>query len=272
MSITFPVSSHNIGFKNVCFLSIRRAVQIPHPGTSYNPTLKDHRALLEAVKERELKIIKQEEHLKRVTTDMFKKMSTEERDTFKTKELRSGLDDDDDETNEKDSSSEDEYIAVNPPVEVKRKDKQARRKQKNQLELQKALLKKKQLKKQTADLHRLKKLTAEIKVMENELEAQRTRKKDKEEKHREQPHRLSKFAFEEEEIDVNMPEEISGNLRNITPQGRILTDRFKSMQKRNIIAPSKDLGLRRRRDVKRYVRNSHKEEPIQPTKAKKKRK
>lgn len=254
--------------------SLYRAIQVPHPGTSYNPTLEDHLALMAAVEERELKIIKKEEHLDRVTTSMFKKVSAEERDDFKLKELRSGLDDEEgapavENDNDEDSN---EYIAVNPPVEVKRKDKKARRKQKEQLELQRAIQKKKQMKKQTADLYRIKKLTAEIKVMENELESSRARKKEAEEKKREQPHRLSKFPFEEEEIDINLPEEISGNLRNVTPNGNILADRYKSMQKRNIIATSKDLGLRKRRAIKRYVRNSHKEEPAQPVKSKKKRK
>ena len=225
-----------------------------------------------AVEDRERKIIKKEDHLDRVTTAMFKKVSTEERDDFKLKELRSGLDDDADKEAVENDEDNDEYIAVNAPVEVKRKDKKARRKQKVQLQLQQAIQKKKQMKKQTADLHRIKKLTAEIKVMENELEVPRARKKETEEKKREQPHRLSKFPFEEEEIDLNLPEEISGNLRNITPNGSILADRYKSMQKRNIIAPSKDLGLRKRRAVKRYVRNSHKEELAQPIKSKKKRK
>lgn len=250
---------------------------MPHPGTSYNPTLEDHLALTAAVEERELKIIKKEDHLDRVTTAMFKKVSAEERDDFKLKELRSGMDDEEGKDDEPaadndDDSDSNEYIAVNPPVEVKRKDKKARRKQKEQLALQRAIQKKKQMKKQTADLHRLKKLSAEIKVMEKELESARARKKDAEEKKREQPHRLSKFPFEEEEIDINLPEEISGNLRNVTPQGNILADRYKSMQKRNIIATSKDLGLRKRRAIKRYTRNSHKEELAQPTKQKKKRK
>lgn len=231
-----------------------------------------------AVEERELKIIKKEEHLDRVTTAMFNKVSAADRDEFKLKELRSGLDDEENNEgapaadNDDDDEDSNEYIAVNPPVEVKRKDKKARRKQKEQLELQRAIQKKKQLKKQTADLHRIKKLTAEIKVMENELAQSRERKKDAEEKKREQPHRLSKFPFEEEEIDINLPEEISGNLRNVTPHGNILADRYKSMQKRNIIATSKDLGLRKRRAVKRYVRTTHKEELVQPTKSKKKRK
>lgn len=256
---------------------VYRAIQVPHPGTSYNPALEDHLALLVAVEEREKKIIKKEDHLDRVTTDMFKKVSAAERDDFKLKELRSGIDDDEDKedvpaVDDDDDEDSNEYVAVNPPVEIKRKGRKARRKQKEQLELHRAIQKKKQLKKQTADLHRIKKLTAEIKVMENELELSRARKKDTEEKKREQPHRLSKFPFEEEEIDINLPEEISGNLRNVTPHGSILADRYKSMQKRNIIAPSKDLGLRKRRAIKRYVRNSHKEELAQPIKSKKKRK
>lgn len=108
--------------------------------------------------------------------------------------------------------------------------------------------------------------------MEVDLQLTRQVKKEREAQKREQPHRLSRYAFEEEEIDINLPEDISGNLRNIVPEGNMLKDRFKSMQKRNIVAPSKDLGLRKRREVKRYVRNSHKVEPEQPSKLKKKKK
>lgn len=135
-----------------------RAIEVPHPGLSYNPTLAAHQELLQAVKERELKIIKQEEHLNRVTTSMFNKMPAVERDIFKLKELRSGIDEDDDDENEKivDSDDEDnnEFIAVNPPVEVKKKDKKARRKQKEQRLLQQKLLKKKLEKKQIVDINR----------------------------------------------------------------------------------------------------------------------
>lgn len=107
--------------------------------------------------------------------------------------------------------------------------------------------------------------------MENVLKEDRGRKLVREIKKREEPHRLSRYAYEAEEIDINLPEDISGNLRNIVPEGNLLIDRFKSLQRRNILAPSKDLGLRRRREVKRYTRNSHKVVPEQPTKAKKRK-
>lgn len=137
---------------------IFRAIEVPHPGLSYNPTLEAHQELLQAVKERELKIIKQEDHLNRVTTAMFNKMPAEERDTFKLKELRSGIDDEDEDENEKAEESNDEdsneFVAVNPPVEVKKKDRKARRKQKEQRLLQQRLLKKKLEKKKIVDINR----------------------------------------------------------------------------------------------------------------------
>lgn len=61
-----------------------------------------------------------------------------------------------------------------------------------------------------------------------------------------------------------MPQDITGNLRNVKVEGSILTDRFKSMQQRNILPPTVDLGLRRRREIKRFVRKSHQEELPQP--------
>lgn len=247
---------------------------MPHPGTSYNPTFEDHQALLEEVKARESKIIKREAHLERVTTSMFDKMTVEKREKMKFKEMSGDIDEEEDndaKANEKDDDPN-EYIPVNPPVEIKRKDRKARRKQREQLELQKATLRKKVEKQQRADMHRLKKIKAEINDMEMDLEEQRLSKKERAEKHREEAHRLSKFEYEEPEIDINMPEDIAGNLRNIAPEGSILADRYKSMQRRNIIATSKDTGLRRRREVKRYVRKTHKEVPTMPIKIKKRKK
>jgi len=51
------------------------AVENPHPGTSYNPSYADHQELLYEATQKELEFIKQQEHLDRVTTQMFKKAS-----------------------------------------------------------------------------------------------------------------------------------------------------------------------------------------------------
>ena len=55
--------------------SVIPAVTAPHPGTSYNPSFADHQELLAQVASEEKKLIKEEEHLNRVTNKMFRKVS-----------------------------------------------------------------------------------------------------------------------------------------------------------------------------------------------------
>lgn len=54
--------------------SVLPAVEIPHPGISYNPSYEAHQQLLFEIAEKELELIKQEKHLDRVTTQMFRKV------------------------------------------------------------------------------------------------------------------------------------------------------------------------------------------------------
>lgn len=54
-------------------------VEPPHPGLSYNPSFEDHQNLLKVTVEKEKKIIKEEQHLDRVTRDMLKKVSSTEK-------------------------------------------------------------------------------------------------------------------------------------------------------------------------------------------------
>lgn len=50
------------------------AVEAPHPGMSYNPSFDDHQQLLHEIVDKEKKLMKEEAHLNRVTTQMFKKV------------------------------------------------------------------------------------------------------------------------------------------------------------------------------------------------------
>lgn len=56
------------------------AIPLPHPGTSYNPSFKDHQDLMDSVTTYETTIIRREDHLKRVTTSMFDKVTAQQRD------------------------------------------------------------------------------------------------------------------------------------------------------------------------------------------------
>lgn len=59
------------------------AIETPHPGTSYNPSFKDHQDLLKEVADNEKKIMKEEEHLARVTKTIFKKASVGDKNVSK---------------------------------------------------------------------------------------------------------------------------------------------------------------------------------------------
>ncbi|XP_005189217.2 ribosome biogenesis protein NOP53 [Musca domestica] len=252
----------------------------PHPGTSYNPSLQDHQKLISDIVEKEEKIIKEEKHLKRVTTQMFRKVTAEERQTQHLKEMSAGMDDDDDEDDDDDDNENEEgnkdkksgkkggeenaddsaaYSTVNPPVENKKKSKAARNRELRQKELQKKLEAKKALKKQIADLNRIKSIKSEVLAEEEELNEAMKRRKKAEFKKKFETKRLGRLKFNEPDQDVNMPDELAGNLRNIQTGTSLLIDRFKNFQKRNILPVSVATGKQKKPKVKRFPRSSHKE-------------
>lgn len=236
----------------------------PHPGMSYNPSLKAHQELLSQVVNHEEGVIKKEQHLKRVTTSMFSKVTPEERDKRHIFEMSEGMQDDQEHQGEADPDAEDDqeqstaYSTVNAPVENKKKSKQARNKELKQKELQRLHEVKKALKKQTADLIRIKSIRAELKEEAEDLNDLKKRRKATAERKKFEPKRLGRHKFEEPDLDVNMPEDIAGNLRNVKTESNLLTDRFKLLQKRNML-PTTVAGTHKRSKVKRFPRNSHKE-------------
>ena len=64
-----------------------------HLGMSYNPSYTDHQNLLQEVANKELKLIKEEKHLKRVTSKMFSRVTEDENEVcvFVIKQKRSVL-------------------------------------------------------------------------------------------------------------------------------------------------------------------------------------
>ncbi|ALC49639.1 CG1785 [Drosophila busckii] len=238
----------------------------PHPGMSYNPTLRAHQELIDTVVDRETGIIKKEQHLKRVTTSMFSKVTPEERDKRRLMEMSEGMPDAEqeqeaageeaDETEAK--PTDNAYTTINAPVENKKKSKQARSKELKQKELERLHQVKKALKKQTADLNRIKSIRAELNEEAEELNELKKRRKQTVERKKFEPKRLGRHKFEEPDLDVNMPEDLAGNLRNVKVESNLLTDRFKLLQKRNML-PTTVAVTRKKSKVKRYPRNSHKE-------------
>jgi nucleolar protein 53 len=46
---------------------------------------------------------------------------------------------------------------------------------------------------------------------------------------------MSRHKFKEPDRDFNLASELKGNIRNLKTEGDLLKDRFKSLQKRNVI-------------------------------------
>lgn len=222
------------------------------------------------VVDKETNIIKEEKHLKRVTTRMFTKVTPEQREIARLKELAEGLDEesgDDDQAEQEveitgEEAASSSYETINPPVQNEKKTRTTRNKEQRQKELERRTQKKELLKKQIVDINRIKSLKAEVLAEDEQLAELKKRRRKTAERKKYEPKRLSRHKFAEAEIDISMPDDISGNVRNIKPESTLLLTQFKRFQKRNILPMSVKASARKAVKVKRFVRSSHKEPGI----------
>ncbi|XP_034941194.1 ribosome biogenesis protein NOP53 [Chelonus insularis] len=242
--------------------SILPAVEPPHPGTSYNPSYEDHQSLLHEVAEKEIKLMKQEAHLDRVTTKMFKKVSPEENTKNRLRELSEGLPSTEGSTSVNDQDLEKNEdpnkLSINPPVKNKKKTLVQRRKIREQNALASEQKQKKLEKKKISDIYRVKILNKKIANREQKSELLSKKKEKLKALKAKETKVLSKNKFEAPDPDFQLGEELSGNLRNTQPAKSLLTDRFKSLQQRNIVAPSTRVLKLNKPKVKRYIKPDHK--------------
>ncbi|KAF7398568.1 hypothetical protein HZH66_006465 [Vespula vulgaris] len=212
--------------------SVLPAIEAPHPGTSYNPSYNDHQDLLNEIAKKELELMKEEAHLNRVTTKMFKKVSLDEKDKNTLKEL----------------------------TEVKNKKKTlvARRKQKEQKILAHKLAQAKLEKRKVSDIYKLKLLQKQIDAKEKKEKVLQEKRHEQKKLKSVETKTLSKVKFEPVEPSFTLAEELTGNLRNVTRIGNLLKDRYKSLQQRNIVAPANIVLKRTKAKVKRYIKSDHK--------------
>jgi len=68
---------------------------------------------------------------------------------------------------------------------------------------------------------------------------------------------LSNYKYEPQEIEIKLSEELTGNLRNLKPEGSILEDRFKSLQRRNLIEVRVKQRTVRKLKRKKIEKRSH---------------
>uniref|UniRef100_A0A914E4F8 Ribosome biogenesis protein NOP53 n=1 Tax=Acrobeloides nanus TaxID=290746 RepID=A0A914E4F8_9BILA len=208
------------------------AVEIPKEGASYNPTLDSYVAYANQIVQEELKMEKAE---KKINKNLPAKNVSNVGPGAEFEDFRSLLNRD-----EEEDASDDEN-----PISTNVSSKTARTKPKTIKQKKLALLRKIQSlqkdkesmsKKQLQEFSNLKKTLRDVRKEEDEHKAKiAARKQQKVLDSLTKRKKLGRGEFKAYEEPVLLTEELTGNLRQLPSRGNILEERFKSLQKRNIL-------------------------------------
>ncbi|XP_071491718.1 ribosome biogenesis protein NOP53-like [Diadema antillarum] len=214
------------------------AVEVVHPGASYNPAFEDHQELIQKAISVELERQKKEDKLER--WHKFKKISKQEAENNFMSEMSAGLLDGVSREEKRESASEDEGEGgmPNPPVMAERR---KTRRQRNKEKEIKAQLKRAKAEKagkmRMNAVYRLRALKKEIKAREAKTTTKIAARKAKEAQQRGKTKRLGRYKYEELPIPVKRSTQLVGSLKDLRPDGSLIADRYNSLEKRNLVAP-----------------------------------
>ncbi|CAG9793530.1 unnamed protein product [Diatraea saccharalis] len=236
----------------------RAAVELPHPGVSYNPSFKEHQELLQEVVQHEQKMMKRETHLNRVTTGMFRKVTLQERENQWREEMSVGLPQPHNPANDQESESDSEYKPINPPVKNKKKDHKTRRRQKEMLAEKERLKRLKIEKKKITDLYKLRKLESSL----SEVDKRQAKEREARALKRAVVEAtalpaLNAHKTPKQEPEYVDPDQLTGDLRQIKTKANLLRDRYESLQRRGALAAAK-LMMKKKKKLKSYFKPGHK--------------
>lgn len=245
--------------------SLLPAVEIPHPGASYNPSIQDHQELLKKAHLVEVQKKKEEEHLQRVV-GKYMRRNKRQLEKERLKEMSCGLNlngnESETEANKNENSKEDEseQDLVCPKSKIiraeNRKLKSVRRTEKlRKLEEEKRDKVKRQ-KSLESQVNQIKKLKKEILAEEKKSQERIEKRKKRKEQRKYEPAKLGPHKYEPPEIELNLSSQLSGNLRNLKTEGLLFEDRIKSLQRRNLIEPRKKVSKKSKTKIKLYEKRS----------------
>lgn len=230
-------------------------VEVAHPGQSYNPSLSDHR---DALKKSANMILSEDRYTDSINKKFghgvtMKKMLSY--DTY-AKEMALNFDDtDDDEVYSQDDDSGDVLVSNK---QKSRKTRQTRTRHAKEMEFQKQIRERKEQNRRMNEVYRLKAIGQEIAEEQAESTNRKSQRLALKLKNEVRPVKIGRYGFREEALQVQLGEELCGNLRSVTPTNDGLRDRFRSLQKRNIIEVRKKFRRKRRYKLKQYEKRSFK--------------
>merc|ERR1719494_709594 len=213
--------------------SLLPAVEVPHAGASYNPSAEEPQELL--LKATMVELAKEREacRIERQTTAMFPSRGQAPTAQDRVKEMSEGIvelnnvADHLEEEEEEEGNEEEENTAEDGEVDQKvlkpktRKQKRDRRGRMFEEQKEKRL---KEAKIREMEVMRVKSLKKELsKEDQRTQENQERREKQRVEK-MSGPIQLSNYKYEPQELELKLSDELTGNLRNLSPEGSLLED------------------------------------------------
>ncbi|KAF4103843.1 ribosome biogenesis protein NOP53 [Onychostoma macrolepis] len=225
--------------------SVLPAIEVIAPGGSYNPDFFSHQDLLREAHEVEVKKQKAEEKLARQLA-VNEDKATEE-STFK-EQVEGLIDEEEIEPQETEGDTEDTVIGPTATEEKKTEKQRKKEKAKRIKELQRKA--ERQMIHKQQQLFQLRSIHASVKKQEQRTKMRQAQRKAQQETQKSMPRRLGRLKFQTPDLDVQLSNELASSLRSLKPEGSILKDRFKSLQKRNIIEPRERAKFKRKHKLK----------------------
>lgn len=234
------------------------AVEVAHPGASYNPDIEQYQELLSTAHNFEVVKNRKEDQVTRALDEQFPDASEAPTQESYIEEMSAGLFDNGNEDQDAPHNDGIDRLSVNPPI--RREDKKTvtqRNKEKRKKQAELKVKKEKDRKAKKNEMQRLKAMKKAVRQMEIEKEEHAKYKAQLKEKFKDKPKVLGKLKYEAPDIEIKLTEELQPTLRQLKPEGHLLEDRFKSFQRRNIIEPRKRAKKTRKYKLKYFDNKSH---------------
>ncbi|XP_072311973.1 ribosome biogenesis protein NOP53 [Eucyclogobius newberryi] len=228
------------------------AVEVIAPGGSYNPDFFAHQSLLQEA--HEIEVVKEKEELKIQRQLAYDKSDAATEETVFLEQVQ-GLvedeEDDDDLASDLDDEEEEDAAVGAIVVAQKKTERQRKRERAEKVKEQRRMTLKQNMEKRQ-QLFQLRTIKTTIKKQDDRTKDKQIQRKAKQEAQKAQPRRLGRLKFQPQDLELQLSDELAGSLRRLKPEGSVLKDRFKSLQKRNLIEPRERAKFKRRLKVK-YV-------------------
>ncbi|XP_066559824.1 ribosome biogenesis protein NOP53 [Amia ocellicauda] len=231
------------------------AVEVIAPGGSYNPDFYSHQALLLQAHEVEERRQKVEQRLQRQLAVPRESRATEE---SVMQEQVQGLLEEEEEEEEEEEQNPRASLTTQNTTREKKTEKQRRKEREEKEKARTRLAQREQTDKQQ-QWFRLRSIKAELQRRAQVTAQRRQRRQERREAEKTQPRRLGRLRFEAPDLEVQLSDELPGSLRQLKPEGSLLKDRFKSLQKRNLIEPRERAKFKLKHKLKYVEKRAFKE-------------